>query len=130
MRFDEIDLNTASGPGIVATLVLVGLLTEGTPRFDNPSDDVVYASELVPFQDLFALDDTLVLDPSVFLGDIFFIDVDTDGSILVTEFQSELAHLFAPTGSIRRATTWIHAIQVTLGIVRGPRVLPTMTGSY
>ena len=84
--------------GIVAILVLVGLLTEGTPRFNNPSDDVVYVSDLVPFEDLFALEDSLVLDPSVFLGDIFFIDVDTDGSILVTEFQSKLAHLFAPTG--------------------------------
>ena len=84
--------------GIVAGLVLAGLLTEGTPRFNDSSDEMVYASELVPFEDLFVLEDTLVLDASVLLGDIFFMDVDTDGSILVTEFQWELAHLFAPTG--------------------------------
>lgn len=84
--------------GIVAGLVLAGLLTGGTLRFNDFSDEAVYASELVPFEDLFALEDTLVLDPSVLLGDIFFMDVDTDGSILVTEFQSELAHFFAPTG--------------------------------
>ena len=90
--------------GIVAGLVLAVLITEGIPRLNGSSDEVVYASELVPFEDLFAPEDTLVLDPSVPLGDIFFMDVDTDGSILVTEFQSELAHLFAPTG--KRQTSY------------------------
>ena len=54
--------------------------------------------ELVPFEDLFALEDTLVLDPSVILGHNWFTDVDTDGSILITDIQSDLAILFAPTG--------------------------------
>ena len=87
--------------GIVAVLVLAGLLTGCTPRSSDPSEEVVYASELVPFENLFALEDTLVLDSSVLLGPIGFIDVDTDGSILVTEFQSELAHMFAPTGQFQ-----------------------------
>ena len=84
--------------GIVTGLVLAGLFTGCTSRSNDSSEEVVYASNLVPFEDLFALEDTLVLDPSVLLGPIGFIDVDTVGSILVTEFQSELAHLFAPTG--------------------------------
>jgi len=84
--------------GIVAVLVFAGLLTGCTPTSSDPSEEVVYASELVPFEDLFALEDTLILDPSVLLGPIWFIDIDADGSILVTEFQSDLAHLFAPTG--------------------------------
>ena len=84
--------------GIVTGLVLAGLVIGCTPRSSDSSEAVVYASELVPFEDLFALEDTVVLDPSVLLGHIWFIDVDSDGSILVTEFQSELAHRFAPTG--------------------------------
>ena len=84
--------------GIVACLVLAGLLTGCTSRFNDPSEEVVFASELVPFEDLFALEDTLVLDPSVILGHMWFMDVDTDGSILVTDIQSDLANLFAPTG--------------------------------
>ena len=84
--------------GIVACLVLAGLLTGCTPRSNDSSEEVVYASELVPFEDLFALEDTLVLDPSVILGHNWFTDVDTDGSILITDIQSDLAILFAPTG--------------------------------
>ena len=84
--------------GIATSLVLAGLLTGCTPRSNDSSEEVVYASELVPFEDLFALEDSLVLDPSVLLRPIGFIDVDTVGSILVTEFLSELAHLFSPTG--------------------------------
>ncbi len=87
--------------GIVTSLVLAGLLTGCTPRSNDSSEEMVYASELEPFEDLFALEDTLVLDPSVFLGPIGFIDVDTVGSILVTEFLSELAHLFSPTGQFQ-----------------------------
>lgn len=84
--------------GIVTSLVLAGLLTGCTPRSNDSSEEVVYASELIPFEDLFALEDTLVLDPSVILGLNWFTDVDTDGSILVTDIQSDLAYLFAPTG--------------------------------
>ncbi|MDE2827049.1 MAG: hypothetical protein OXL40_07025 [Bacteroidota bacterium] len=84
--------------GIVACLVLAGLLTGCTPRSNDSSEEVVYASELVPFEDLFVLEDSLVLDPSVILGHNWFTDVDTDGSILITDIQSDLAFLFTPTG--------------------------------
>ena len=84
--------------GIIAGLVLVGLLTGCIPRSNDSSKEVVYTSELVPFENLFALEDTLALDPSVLLGFAWFIDVDSDGSILVTDIQSDLANLFAPTG--------------------------------
>ncbi len=84
--------------GPVACLVLAGLLTGCAPRSDDSSEEVVYASELVPFEDLFVVEDTLVLDPSVILGRIWFMDIDAVGSILVTDISSKLAHLFAPTG--------------------------------
>ena len=51
-----------------------------------------------PFGDLFAFEDTLVLDQSVILGRIWFMDVDTSGSMLITDMSSNLAHLFASTG--------------------------------
>ena len=59
---------------------------------------VVQLSELVPFEDLFEFEDSLVLDPSVVLGRIWFMDVDTAGNMLLTDIASNLAHLFAPTG--------------------------------
>ena len=84
--------------GQVAGLLLAGLLTGCAPRSNDSSKEVVYASELMPFEDLFALEDTLVLDPSVILGPIWFIDVDASGSVLITDRQSDLAHLFTPLG--------------------------------
>lgn len=84
--------------GPVACLVLAGLLTGYAPRSNASSQDVVYTSEMVPFEDLFVVEDTLVLDPSVILGPIWFMDVDASGSVLITDRQAALAHLFAPTG--------------------------------
>ena len=84
--------------GPVACLVLAGLLTGYAPRSNASSQDVVYTSELVPFEDLFVVADTLVLDPSVILGHVWFMDVDASGSVLITDIQSDLAHLFTPTG--------------------------------
>ena len=84
--------------GPVACLVLAALLTGYAPRSNASSQDVVYASEMVPFEDLFVVEDTLVLDPSVILGPIWFMDVDASGSVLITDIQSDLAHLFTPTG--------------------------------
>ena len=79
-------------------LVLGGLLTGYAHRSNASIQDVVYTSELVPFEDLFVVEDTLVLDPSVILGWIWFMDVDASGSVLITDIQSDLAHLFTPTG--------------------------------
>ncbi len=53
---------------------------------------------MVPFEDLFALEDTLVLDPSVIVGRIWFMDADTSGSVLITDIAANLVYLFAPTG--------------------------------
>lgn len=84
--------------GPVVCLVLAGLLTGYAPRSNASSQQVLHTSELMLFEDLFAVEDTLVLDPSVILGPIWFIDVDASGSVLITDMQGALAHLFAPTG--------------------------------
>ena len=84
--------------GIVTSVVLAGLLTGYAPRSNDSSKEAVYASELVPFEDLFVVEDTLVLDPSVILGWIWFMDGEASGSVLITDIQSDLAHLFTPTG--------------------------------
>lgn len=55
---------------------------------------VVQSSELVPFEELFKFEDSLVLDPSVIVGRIWFMDTDTAGNLLITD----LAHLFTPAG--------------------------------
>lgn len=79
-------------------LVLAGLVAGCRRSANDLSGVAVHPSVLVPFDELFALEDSLVLDPSIILGRIWFMEADTSGSVLVTDIASNLAHLFAPTG--------------------------------
>ncbi|MDE2826564.1 MAG: hypothetical protein OXL40_04525 [Bacteroidota bacterium] len=67
----------------------------------NPApkaERTVELSNLVPFDEVFAPPDTVILDPSVLVGQIWFIDADASGHLLITEFSSGLVHLFEATG--------------------------------
>ncbi len=58
----------------------------------------VELSNLVPFDELFASPDTVILDPSLLVGQIWFIDADASGHLLVTDISSGLVYLFEPDG--------------------------------
>lgn len=83
---------------LLACFLLAGLLTGCIPNANDQSELTVRPSAMVPFEDLFTLEDTLVLDPSVIVGQLSFVDVDASGSVLVTDEVSNLVHLFASTG--------------------------------
>ena len=93
-----VGLLRAAHLGALICLVSAGPLTGCTHPSNHQSEVVVHPSTMVPFEDLFVFEDTLVLDPSVILGRIFFMEADSAGSVLVTDMSSYLAHLFAPTG--------------------------------
>ena len=84
--------------GLLICIAFAALLIGCRPASEDTSVVVVQPSELVPFEELFVFEDSLVLDPSVILGRIWFVDVDASGSILITDMASDLVHLFAPTG--------------------------------
>ena len=83
---------------LMICLTFAGLLSGCRSQTDTTSVEVIQPSELVPFEELFAFEDSLVLDPSVILGQIWFMDVDDVGSLLITDIASDLVHLFAHTG--------------------------------
>ena len=83
----------------VALGVLLAFLLAGCIRgTDTLGQSTVQPSTLVPFDELFVLADTVVLDPSVLLGPIWFIDADRSGHMLLTDMSSGLVHLFESTG--------------------------------
>ncbi|MCY4672450.1 MAG: hypothetical protein OXD43_01560 [Bacteroidetes bacterium] len=57
---------------------------------------------LVPFEELFVLEDTVRLDYSVIVGKISFMDVDPEGNFLITDGIGNSVFLFSPTGEHRR----------------------------
>lgn len=83
---------------ILALYLLAGLIAATAPGALGQTEVAVYPSDLVPFEDLFVPDDTLVLDPSVILGRIRFMDVDATGALLITDWQTHLVHLHSGTG--------------------------------
>ncbi len=96
IRFcDRALLNWLSWAGFTLLVVVIAGCTQGT---DTPAERTVQPSKLVPFDHLFALADTVVLDPSVLVGQIWFIDADVSGHMLITDISSGLVHLFEPTG--------------------------------
>ena len=53
---------------------------------------------LVPFEELFVLEDTISLDPSVIIGQISYMDTNPEGSLLITDQIGDSVFLFSPTG--------------------------------
>ena len=97
-RAVAVRLQRAGPTGFSACLLLVGLLTGCTPSANDQSKLTVHPSVMIPFEELFALEDTLVLDPSVIVGRIWFMDADASGSVLITDIAANEVYLFANTG--------------------------------
>ena len=82
------------GLGVLLAFLLAGCIHVT----DSHGQSTVEPSTLVPFEELFVLADTVVLDPSVLLGQIWFIDADMSGHMLITDYSSGFVHLFESTG--------------------------------
>lgn len=76
-------------------IVLALSLSLGCGRRDTPR--VLEIPEF-PFEELFALTDTIRLDPSVLIGSISVLDVSTDGDLIVTDHRSNTVFLFSSSG--------------------------------
>ena len=81
-----------------ACALVVGMLASYSPNPAPEAERTVELSNLVPFDELFAPPDTVILDPSVLVGQIWFIDADALGHLLITDYSAGLVHLFEPTG--------------------------------
>ena len=79
----------------VTFLLLVTVLLGGC---SPDSQYQVVEPPLVPFEKLFALEDTIRLDPSVIIGRISFMDTDPEGNLLITDDIGDSVFLFSPTG--------------------------------
>jgi hypothetical protein len=76
-------------------LLLVTVLLGGCSS--DPQYQVV-EPPLVPFEELFVLEDTIRLDPSVIIGRISFMDTDPEGNLLITDSIGDSVFLFSSTG--------------------------------
>ena len=85
-------------PGCFVCALLVVLLTACNRDPDPVAERTVEPSSLVPFAKVFAPPDTVILDPSVLVGQIRFLDADASGHLLITDVSSGLVHLFEATG--------------------------------
>ena len=62
------------------------------------SESLVLNSPVMPFEELFVIEDTIRLDSSVLLGQIRFMDVNEAGELLIEDGTDGGIHLFSPSG--------------------------------
>lgn len=78
--------------------LLVTVLTGCLSSTDTPQEQTVEAARMVPFDEVFVLADTMVLDPAIILGRVWRVDADESGNVLVTDGDSWFVHLFDSQG--------------------------------
>lgn len=59
----------------------------------------IVRSPTVPFDELFVLEDTVRLDPAILIGQVIFVDINTKGEILISDYQTNLTYLFSSSGN-------------------------------
>lgn len=85
---------------VLAFLVLSAFgCNSGTPHIS------ISEAPLVPFGDLFVLEDTVRLDPAIIVGQIAFLDVNAQGDLLVADDFGRATHLFSQSGEHKRSYT-------------------------
>ncbi len=58
-----------------------------------------HVAPFVPFEEVFAAEDTLILDPEVLIGQIWSLDIDDAGRMVLVDYVAQAIHLFSATGS-------------------------------
>ena len=86
---------------VVLAFVVVSAFgcSSGTPHVS------ISEAPLVPFDDLFQIEDTVRLDPAVIVGHIAFLDVNAQGDLLVADDVGRATHLFSQSGEYKRSYT-------------------------
>ncbi len=84
-------------PWLCAGLLFLLLLAVGCTSSDAPRRHTVDAP-LVPFNELFALEDTIRLDPSILIGQVTFLDVNQEGHLLVSDMIGKSIYRFSASG--------------------------------
>ena len=88
---------------ISAQLFIFLLALSAAGCFSERSKVPTVRSPLVPFDELFVLQDTLRLDPTMLIGQVGFLDVSAREEILVTDHVANSVYLFSPSGSYIRS---------------------------
>ena len=83
--------------GVLGPLLLVSACSVSVERAQEG-----VSAPLVPFGDLFALDDTVRLDPSIIIGMLTYVDVGPEGTFLVSDRASNRLLVFNPDGGHKR----------------------------
>jgi len=83
-------------------VLLLAFLAVGCTSSDAPRRHII-DSPLVPFDELFALEDTVRLDPSIVVGMIMFLDVNQEGHLLVSDMITKSVYRFSASGEYMRA---------------------------
>ena len=105
-----------NGLGVLGILLLVSACSIPGER----TQEEVFAP-LVPFGDLFVLEDTIRLDPSVIVGLVDFVDFGPEGAFLAIDPQSNELHLFTAAGEHKRVLDPATCLPERSGQVRSAR---------
>ncbi len=86
----------------VRAFVIAGLSCFLFSNIIRAQTDRVEDTRLVEFDEVFALEDTVRLDPSVLIGWIWDLDVNSAGEILITDYGARNASVWSATGQFLR----------------------------
>ena len=105
--------------GVLGILLLVSACSIPVERTQEE-----VSAPLVPFGDLFVLEDTIRLDPSVIVGHVDFVDFGPEGAFLASDLQSNEVHLFTAAGEHSRVLDPATCLPERSGLVRSARFVP------
>ena len=76
---------------------IMAILAGGVPSFGQQNDPFV--GEYTAFDEIFSIEDTITLDPSILIGEIQSLDVSDSGSLVMVDGVAQSIYLFDATGS-------------------------------
>ena len=81
------------------TVAMLLLMAACTGQVDQQQSKVT--APLLPFDDLFVLEDTVRLDPTILIGTVSFLDIDKEDNLLVSDQMGSKGHLFDKSGNFK-----------------------------
>ena len=97
------------------------LLATCTSPGERQRDNV--KAPLLPFEDLFVLDDTVRLDPDVVIGNVSFMDIAPEGHLLVSDRVNNRAYLLDEAGSHQSTFDPSSCLPERGGMIRSARLV-------
>ena len=102
--------------GVLGLLLLVSACSVSVDRAQEG-----VPAPLVPFGDLFALDDTVRLDASIIIGMLSYVDIGPGGAFLVSDRASNRLHVFDLDGRHKRTLDPATCLPERSGLLRNAR---------